>query len=418
MLNITRKNKKTTDRLSVEKKKFFAVRIPSKAFDYLDTYGLEKDILNIDGGTSKASFDNAKREWEDRKSLVKDLASIDSDIISEEMKTLIIGHILKIDTNEIMLKEVEEDNSMYFSEMLEEFIRERSLNDIEEKQINEYRNQLNYFIEVYGDITMNEITNKVIDDYKAVLNESINGNTRKSSKLYKDKSLEEIIKMSKPENHKLSITTKNKYLTTLKGVLKLYKDKFDFDYQERYIKKFKSVVEADSERDAFTEYELNILITGETIMNKIARVFYYTGMRPSELLKGNIKNIEGYNVFTLKKEDIGRKKLKRAASYRYIPIHKNINKDIKEVIKYFEDCKGSENASKNFTDFLKDLNIYTPKKTLYSLRHNLTTALLQKDVIEAKADVLTGHALKGETLKRYGKGFKISQLVEAINKLD
>ena len=63
--------------------------------------------------------------------------------------------------------------------------------------------------------------------------------------------------------------------------------------------------------------------------------------------------------------------------------------------------------------------IDSPQLVFHSFRHTLSDNLKQQLITETLIDELTGHALQGETMGRYGKRYKSEVLYnEAVLKLD
>jgi integrase len=77
----------------------------------------------------------------------------------------------------------------------------------------------------------------------------------------------------------------------------------------------------------------------------------------------------------------------------------------------------SHQATKWFSrTFMKKLNLEGGNKSFHSFRHSMATVLQGSNVEEAKISELLGHAQQSITFARYGKGYAIQQLAEAVGK--
>jgi integrase len=85
----------------------------------------------------------------------------------------------------------------------------------------------------------------------------------------------------------------------------------------------------------------------------------------------------------------------------------------------YQNSNYGHTASKWFGRFKKKCGIDSDKLVFHSLRHTLTNNLKQQLITETLIDELTGHAIQGETMGRYGKRYEIKVLFEeAVMKLD
>ena len=73
-----------------------------------------------------------------------------------------------------------------------------------------------------------------------------------------------------------------------------------------------------------------------------------------------------------------------------------------------------KNVSRWFGEYRKKLGIQSP---FHSFRHTFSDELKQALVNSHVIDELTGHAISGETMGRYGKRFGIDILKEAVEKI-
>ena len=101
-----------------------------------------------------------------------------------------------------------------------------------------------------------------------------------------------------------------------------------------------------------------------------------------------------------------------------ISCHPNLRFFNQQSQPYQNDNYGHE-ASKWFKKFRMECGIDSPQLVFHSFRHTLSDNLKQQLITETLIDELTGHALQGETMGRYGKRYKSEVLYnEAVLKLD
>lgn len=129
------------------------------------------------------------------------------------------------------------------------------------------------------------------------------------------------------------------------------------------------------------------------------------------------------------------KHLKNAASRRKLPIHPELIRigfmryvgslRKKEEVRLFPalrpDCHGkvTGNWSKWWSRFRrKVLGITSRLKPFHSFRHTFRDACRDAGLGEEVTDALMGHTLSQKTGRRYGRGFSIAKLHEAISKIN
>ena len=149
----------------------------------------------------------------------------------------------------------------------------------------------------------------------------------------------------------------------------------------------------------------------------LMKVLYLTGMRLSELYKCKLSEIEGVLCFDLSNRSI---KLKTKSSYRVIPVHSSLLKDINNFEIYKHEIIDT-NIARSITRLIKKNNFKdSHKKSLYSLRHSFATNLIKLGASNVIVSQLLGHSLAqsgGMTLTRYASGFSIKQLKDTIELL-
>ncbi len=157
----------------------------------------------------------------------------------------------------------------------------------------------------------------------------------------------------------------------------------------------------------------------------------YSGMRTGEivqLLASDLKQEAGIWYFDVSKGE--GKTLKTASSQRRVPIH-NILLDI-GVLDLISKVQGkgrifpeiekgsdgyySHHFSKWWGRYSAQAGFKSPKTAFHSFRHNFTDALRAAELPEYVSKALVGHADK-DVHSQYGKGPKLTQLKEAMDKV-
>ncbi|PID77681.1 MAG: hypothetical protein CSB24_00095 [Deltaproteobacteria bacterium] len=199
----------------------------------------------------------------------------------------------------------------------------------------------------------------------------------------------------------------------------------------------KQKINVSKEREPYTNDELKSLFENYPIDHKrpsrywIPHIMLFSGMRPSEiaqLTKNNIIAIDNIFCFQLTSE----MNLKTVNAQRIIPIHaKLIKLGLLEFInsqkenRIFNELNperakpaGAVSSYWNTTHTKNIKKNKEYKKSLYSLRHNVVTALRNTGIKETFASELVGHQ-KGTniTFQRYASSNQIKPLKEAIESI-
>jgi len=149
---------------------------------------------------------------------------------------------------------------------------------------------------------------------------------------------------------------------------------------------------------------------------------YYTGARVNELCQLYCSDVY-HGVIDINKNTPD-KRLKNRPSKRIIPIHPELIRlgfeDFcnREGRVFLELSYSRDGYSKNVWRWYKDLILSLGiEPTFHSFRHTFTDELKQALVNPTVIDEYTGHAVKGESMGRYGKRFNIEVLKEAVDKI-
>ncbi|MGG9998916.1 DUF6538 domain-containing protein [Pseudovibrio ascidiaceicola] len=162
----------------------------------------------------------------------------------------------------------------------------------------------------------------------------------------------------------------------------------------------------------------------------------YTGARSGEIIQlrtADVREQNGIWFFDLViEEDEEDKTLKTEASRRKIPIHAElVNAGLLDHVerrkqngdlRLFPDLKKGQDGyysspySKHFRRFLESLGIKRKKSAFHSFRHCFEDACRDSDISKEVMDALQGHT-EGGMAGRYGSGFKLEKLAEAMGRL-
>ncbi len=250
----------------------------------------------------------------------------------------------------------------------------------------------------------NSISYRHVDYLKEVLSNLPKGNIGK----YKNMPLKKLITTKIEEEHKLSIKSKNDYLTTCKALFRFAKERNHTNIFIEF-KMFKNTTSARNQRQALNIKERQLLLThSDSYMCDMSKILYYSGMRLSEVYKCSIKLVDGVKCFDLSDTSVA---LKNESSHRIIPVHKSIVDDTETILinaTSKQDKRHSRMGSSMFEN---------KTKTLYSLRHTFATDMASKGVESSVISELLGHVHKDMTMGRYVKGVPVELLRDAVNNL-
>lgn len=212
---------------------------------------------------------------------------------------------------------------------------------------------------------------------------------------------------------------------------------------------------ARDERDPFTIEELDTIFKapvftgcktfrlcfspGDTSLREYGRywvplIALFTGMRMSEIVQLYTEDIreEGGVLYFDLNDNGDDKKLKTAHSHRKIPVHQELvalgfmghveqrrkgdEQRLFPEMEMGDDGYYSTPYSKHFGRFLKASGVKHSKNGFHSFRHSFEDACRESDISKEIMDALQGHREEGMSA-RYGSGFSLSKLSEAMKKL-
>jgi integrase len=318
---------------------------------------------------------------------------------------------------------------------------------------------LDLAVEIIGDPPVDEIGRPMISDFVAKL-QRLPRNRAKDAR-YRGKPIKRVLQLVEkdPGVPRLSPTTVNKHA----GAVSAF---FEWAVRQGYVdanpakgvyKKPKAKKRRQDERAAWTDEQLRVLFTspiwqgshhhfrmqpGDHVIrdNKywlpILGTFHPLRLEEAAQLRiADIKHQDDVWFLSINAENDGapgpQKKLKTLASWRRIPLHREVlrlgfvewveEQRRKGEVLCFSDLKPYGSGERYGWGFSKDFGRLVRKLelkgcTFHGLRHTSITALVRGEVYHDVIDKLDGHEIKGER-GRYTKDLPLAQLKEAIDKI-
>ena len=241
---------------------------------------------------------------------------------------------------------------------------------------------------------------------------------------------------------KLSKTTINNGLTHLSTFFKnIIADRLYIHQNPIFETNFKLTTKEKSEieRDAFKDEEIKILFDNLDILrlnskNKklkkhgneyeiIFKIAMYSGARENEIL-----NLTKEDILIEKESDIKylrfivddeEKSIKNDNSWRFVPIHQDLENDLFEYINGISNNKlfqiKKSYFAKNFSAFKTKIG-FKHKLTFHSFRHSVASKLKNQAKSTEIGVEITGHA-KNTSFNRYAKDYDLINKKEALDKI-
>ena len=344
---------------------------------------------------------------------------------------------------------VEKDGSPKFSEVKDEFIRERLLSGFSPKSTSEINSTLQDLIEIVGDKPIGQVSMKDSREFKNVISRLPKHRTQ--TPRYRGLTINEILKLDgikgqEPKNINKLIYRVRIFFKWLKNN---YREYVPENYFEGLTVESKRVAKP---RDGFTSDELKKIFHSNNYLYNTIRYrrnliklpkFYipllglFTGMRLDEICQLKLEDVykDGkYDVIRVQISDDT--KLKNIQSERIIPIHPILKKlgfvDYCDYLKrkkkdrvFWELNKDRDGYGRNigrfFMKYLKKIGVWEyQNKVFHSLRHTFITNLLQNGVREELVNGLDGHKQRTMSTTVYFKGGFPSKVLyeEGISKLN
>lgn len=335
----------------------------------------------------------------------KCLQLLESDLISESVKELEVNNLLLL--NAIITEEQRDSNNSSLTDVIGRYLKVCNVSEKEKKERHAY------FYDVLAQLNLPKDMKEF--DYSTIISIQKQTSTlpKRSYSKYKPFTVKQLLKMNIPNEERISIKTQNNYLTWLKSLMSFAVNSRVIQFNPaQYVKANTSTSSNRNQREALTLKELNFLlnIAKEDDTKLFIKVLYLSGLRLSEIWKCKISSIHGIYCFDLLASD---DELKTKSSYRLVPLHKDLVKELDNIkkLKLDEMTKFQDRLNK----LIKRNIPNNENKSLYSLRHSFATSLISNDVRPEVVSELMGHAHSTMTMNRYVKGYPIEVLKEAID---
>ena len=213
----------------------------------------------------------------------------------------------------------------------------------------------------------------------------------------------------------VSTETANKLIKRVRGLSNYGQSTglYSFPNTIPTVKQDQYKMKSNLHRAELTKEEITTLFSKLPHKTKLlAMIVYYSGLRPSEIHKCSITNVDDIVCFDLRNPATA---LKTSSSYRIVPVHNDLLPFIDEIsqLTYSTIRATSRRVKQHIDKHLQN----TDKKSLYSLRHSFITHLINAKVSPEIVSELAGHTHNTMTMKQYFKGYDICILKQIIEML-
>lgn len=330
------------------------------------------------------------------------------------------------------------NNGLRFSELADKFLNYAQLGI---KAEGENRAIFQTFIELYDDPLLTEIDHSMLTNFVETIQNNIPANAKKS---YPNLTSKQIAKLNHSGKRMMSAHSINKYIGRVGLAFKYGVNHGLISENFAEGKRVKDPEKARDKRRPFTISELKTLF--ET--TKFYRGFYkksknqdlfflhligaFQGMRLSEICQlqpEDIRQEDGVWVFDIN-DNHELKSCKTSGSKRLVPVHDELLKT--GIIDFVSDRKSQEFlfkwryhekngwshfSSKDSSNYIRNI-AKIQGQTFHCFRHNVADCLMKNRLVSKELqEAILGHAQEGESYGRYGKGFSVEELHEAINQI-
>ena len=359
-----------------------------------------------------------------------------------------------VSTNSIEVKYNKSKKERTISDVVEEFILLRK-GTHGQKLLDEYKSICDDFVEIVGDIPVNELGKETIRTY--ITTQIKLPPQRKKNPIYRDLSVSKILKMKdiKPQSRQ----NVNKYLGRLSTMINFGSGQGYF--RENFILGMKLPVSKSEvkKREGFTDEDLMKILSPKKYLGytidfanttksdkpdavKLSNPYYwiflagiFSGARTNEILQmkiGDVIQDDDVWMFSIDEEDD--KSVKTINGIRKVPVHPTlISLGFLDYVKILK-SKGSEQlfpeltrqkdgysakVSRHYNEkFLPAIGVHKPRvKVLYCTRHTFVNRCYHKGLDSNIIRSLVGHS-QSFTFGVYGGNpFTNKQLFKAISKI-
>jgi len=336
-----------------------------------------------------------------------------------------------------------QDRSELLSVVIELFIEEKlRSNSWTEKTFVSYKAFYQNLIEFIGEKTIKAVSHQDAQTIKNNLQRLPSSINKRA--IYRDKSIKQVLKMTVPDAHLMSVKTIN---TRLGCYSELFKWAIKNGYANVNVFEGLNLKDNRNIRDLrlpFTPQDLKVLFRCESINNPAKSWQYwlpvlglFTGARLNELCQlqhHDIKQVD--DIWCISISDEGENQnLKSASSKRLIPVHNKLkslgfidfanNSCCAKTNRIFPELtlrneRFAHTPSKWFGNVKKRLLVDSEKKSFHSFRHTFVDYLFNKLKLQGNPLVkaLVGHTDREITSGVYGSSFDIKDLNNIIQRID
>lgn len=336
--------------------------------------------------------------------------------------------------------------SSIVSLVFKDFVAERVDGKIweSEKTVDEYRASLDRFVSIVGDRPIASVGYEEARHFKKSLLKLPSNMNKKP--IYRERTINELLKMNIPDEDKLGILQINKYIGQISSF-------YNWSIEQGHVTlnpfkglKLKDSASKQDKKLPFCNDDLvAIFSTKQYLTGKYLHPYYYwlpllglyTGARINELCQlylDDIYEVEGVWVIDFNERSEDKSIKTHGKGYKTIPIHsKVIDAGFLEYVTTLRSSKEERlfpelpkkkngyatNASKWFSAYWQKCGENTDKKSFHSFRHTVINFLKQngkfsKELIMA----ISGHKDESVVFGTYGKMYEPKVLVEAIESLN
>jgi integrase len=342
--------------------------------------------------------------------------------------------------------QIVESSSPLFSEVVEQFIKEK----VREQKWNgtktEMQNRATFklFERIVGDIPILEIKREHARQFAETL-QKLPANLNKQG-VFKGKSIQQIID-SKPKQF-MSVNTINhnvERISSLFNWAKINQIIENNPAQRLSITPQKGQV---TDRQPFTREELELIFFSEEFLGRskhtrtdakfwVTLICAFSGMRLNEacqLYLNDIRQDDAGIWFISINDDADDKSLKTKASEREVPIHSKLielgflnyvnhvrkleHQRLFPELNYRKADGYGRGVSSWFTKYRGRIGIKDKSKVFHSFRHTVSNLFKQNDVVEVVAAAVIGHDHDTMTYGNYGDKYSPSKLQKIVELID
>lgn len=337
-------------------------------------------------------------------------------------------------------KQVLQIKGKKLKQVVEAYIQEHvTLKKWTEKTATEAAGQLDLFMKVVGNISLDEIDRIMMMDYLETLKKLPAGINKNPA--YRGKSIKELLAI--PGLPPMNTTTINKYIERAGSLLIWCMKQEYIDRNPAMGLSIAKTTKDDEQRAAYSAADLELIkkmLPGEDPSKPerywIPRIAMYSGLRLNEICQLYLDDlIQVDEIWCLDVNDSKDKRIKNVASKRIVPVHPVLIElgflDYSEKLRavgaprlWMNLPKGRDGHSHDFGHWFSRFNrskiTNDPLKVFHSFRHSVCDTLKQAGVEISVISELAGHAHAGGniTISRYGKRFRPQVLMDALLKLD